>query len=41
MHTEISLLKDIEKIKRIKKSIELGETTTVLASIGGDADGAF
>jgi hypothetical protein len=35
------LLKEVEKVERTKKSIELGEKMTVLAPIGGDADGAF
>jgi hypothetical protein len=41
MHIEISLLKEVEKVERTKKSIELGEKMMVLAPIGGDADGAF
>ena len=41
MHIEISLLKQAEKVERTKKSIELGERTTVLAPIGGDVDGVF
>jgi hypothetical protein len=40
MHIEISLLKEAEKVERTKKLIEFGERM-VLASIGGDADGAF
>jgi hypothetical protein len=41
MHIEISLLREVEKVERTKKSIELGERTIVFAPIGGDADGVF
>jgi hypothetical protein len=37
----IGLLNEVEKVKRIKKLIELGERMTVLAPIGGNADGVF
>jgi hypothetical protein len=40
MHIKISLLKEVEKVERTKKLIELGERM-VLALIGGDAYGAF
>jgi hypothetical protein len=35
------LLSEVEKVKRTKKLIALEERTTVLALIGGDADGVF
>jgi hypothetical protein len=41
MHIEIIFLKEAEKVERIENSIKLGGRTTVLAPIGGDADGAF
>jgi hypothetical protein len=33
MHIEISLLKEVERVKRTKISIELGERTTVLTRL--------
>jgi hypothetical protein len=41
MHIEISLLKEAEKVERAKKSIEFGESTMVLAPVGGDVDRVF